>query len=166
MLMGRLPNLPDWLVGVRGVHRAEADRIGSALREQLSLQMLILVRWCLVMVHFERDLYADPDRSNLNALWWDYAERFQGLRRPEGRDEPDWASKIHLALAPVYYHNYMLGEMIASQIQHRVETTAGGLVNSTAAGAFLRDGLFRLGARFGAALGALVVVFLRLPERS
>ena len=146
MLMGRLPNLPDWLVGIRGVERAEADRIGGVLRDQLSTQMLILVRWCLVMIHFERDLYGDPDRDDLNTLWWDYAERFQGLTRPEGRDEPDWASKIHLALAPVYYHNYMLGEMIASQIQHRVEATAGGLVNSATAGAYLRDGLFRLGA--------------------
>jgi hypothetical protein len=24
----------------------------------------------------------------------------QGLRRPEGRTAPDWASKIHLAVAP------------------------------------------------------------------
>jgi hypothetical protein len=29
---------------------------------------------------------------------------------PTGRDEPDWAAKIHLsgAPAPVYYHNYLL----------------------------------------------------------
>lgn len=146
MLMGRLPNTPDWLSEIRGVDRAEADRLGRVLGEQLGLQMLILVRWCLVMAHFERDLYADPDRPDLDSLWWDYVGRFQHLARPEGRRAPDWASKIHLALAPVYYHNYMIGELIASQILHRVDAEAGGLVNSAAAGAFLRDRMFRPGA--------------------
>jgi len=31
------------------------------------------------------------------------------IDRPPGRDEADWAAKIHVALAPVYYHNYVLG---------------------------------------------------------
>jgi peptidyl-dipeptidase A len=146
MLMGRQASSPEWLAAIRGMDGAEAARVGEALREQLSTQMLILVRWCLVMAHFERDLYADPDRTDLNSLWWDYVERFQHLSRPDGRDEPDWAAKVHLAIAPVYYHNYMLGEMIASQIQERIEAEAGGLVNSHEAGAFLRDRLFTLGA--------------------
>jgi peptidyl-dipeptidase A len=146
MLMGRLPSTPEWLAEVRGIGRDEAVRLGDALHEHASLGMLLLVRWCLVMSHFERDLYADPDRTDLNALWWDYVERFQQLTRPEGRSAPDWAAKIHLALAPVYYHNYMIGELIASQLQHRIDADAGGLVNSPAAGAFLRDRLFGPGA--------------------
>ena len=146
MLMGRLPATPEWLAEVGGVGRDEAARLGDDLRRHASLGMLLLVRWCLVMSYFERDLYANPDRSDLNALWWDYAERFQHLTRPEGRDAPDWAAKIHLALVPVYYHNYMLGELIASQLQHRIDAEAGGLVNSPAAGAFLRDRLFGPGA--------------------
>ena len=38
------------------------------------------------------------------------------------RNEPDWASKIHIVISPVYYHNYMLGELVASQLQHHVVT--------------------------------------------
>ena len=38
--------------------------------------------------------------------------------RPEGRNEPDWATKIHIALYPCYYHNYLLGEMLASQLYY------------------------------------------------
>ena len=146
MLMGRLPSTPEWLAEVRGIGRDEAARLGDALHEHASLGMLLLVRWCLVMSYFERDLYADPDRPDLDALWWDYVERFQQLVRPDGRSAPDWAAKIHLALAPVYYHNYMIGELIASQLQHRIEADAGGLVNSPAAGEFLRDRLFGPGA--------------------
>ena len=46
-------------------------------------------------------LYAD--RDDLNSLWWNPVERLQLVKRPAGRDEPDWAAKIHVAVAPVYY---------------------------------------------------------------
>ena len=42
------------------------------------------------------------------------------MRRPEGRDEPDYASKIHIVTAPVYYHNYMMGQLFASQVHHAI----------------------------------------------
>lgn len=35
-------------------------------------------------------------------------------------DAPDWASKIHLVTSPVYYHNYLLGELLASQLHHLI----------------------------------------------
>ena len=42
------------------------------------------------------------------------------IKKPEGRNEPDWAAKIHVALYPAYYHNYMLGELLASQLHHHI----------------------------------------------
>jgi peptidyl-dipeptidase A len=69
------------------------------------------------MLHFEKAMYENPDRD-LNKLWWDCKERFQLLRRPAGRDEPDWAAKPHFTIAPVYYHSYMLGELFAAQLRH------------------------------------------------
>src|SRR3712207_7886821 len=38
------------------------------------------------------------------------------------RDEPDWAAKIHVAVAPVYYHNYVLGHPIPSQLRSYLES--------------------------------------------
>ena len=38
------------------------------------------------------------------------------MHRPDGRHAPDWAAKIHLAAAPVYYQNYLYGELFASQL--------------------------------------------------
>ncbi|MEJ7639414.1 MAG: hypothetical protein WKF75_15920 [Singulisphaera sp.] len=58
-------------------------------------KLLIFSRWCQVMFRFERAMYADPDRD-LEALWWDLVEEYQGLRRPESRHAPDFASKIHV----------------------------------------------------------------------
>ena len=79
----------------------------------------MFARWVQVMVRFERALYADPERD-LDRLWWDLVERYQRVKRPEGRRAPDWAAKIHLATAPVYYHAYLMGECTASQLHRHV----------------------------------------------
>ncbi len=59
-------------------------------------------------------MYSDLSQA-LNLLRWKYKEKYQRLLRPEGRNEPDRAAKIHIALYPVYYHNYILGELLACQ---------------------------------------------------
>lgn len=33
---------------------------------------------------------------------------------------PDWATKIHVATSPCYYHNYHLGELLASQLYNTI----------------------------------------------
>ena len=33
---------------------------------------------------------------------------------------PDYATKIHIALYPCYYHNYQLGELFASQMHYYI----------------------------------------------
>ena len=137
MLMGRLTRSRDWLAREASVE-VGADDAGD-IQRQLRLAMLVSARWILVMVHFERALYHDPDRPDLNALWWDLVEELQMVRRPPERDEPDWAAKIHLALAPVYYHNYLLGEMMASQL-------GAAIAREGDVGGFLRERLFSLGA--------------------
>lgn len=126
MLFGRLSKNPVWLREWAGADPASlatrAEAVARAVREQLLVQS----RWMMVMVHMERALYRDPDQD-LRALWWDLVERFQWVRRPEGRHAPDWAAKIHFSIAPVYYHNYQLGEMLASQLQdHLLRVVLGG----------------------------------------
>lgn len=147
MLFGRLTHDAAWLHDVLGLESAAAAALADEARAQLSFQMLVFTRWMMVMTHFERALYANPGQD-LNRLWWDLVERYQGLQRPEGRDLPDWASKSHIAEAPVYYHNYMLGEMTASQLQHHIEHRLGSapLIRQPQSGQWLRAGLFEQGA--------------------
>src|SRR5262249_15748108 len=64
-------------------------------------------------------MYENPDQD-LNKLWWDLVEKYQGLRRPPGRNAPDYASKIHVVNTPVYYHNYQMGQLFASQVHHAI----------------------------------------------
>lgn len=88
----------------------------TALKMQRN-QLLIFSRWCQVMLRFEKGMYENPEQD-LNKLWWDLVEKYQLLKRPAGRNAPDYASKIHICSAPVYYHNYQMGQLFASQVHH------------------------------------------------
>lgn len=153
MLFGRLSRNPEWLVEYAGMPEQEARAAATPLERARTATLLVGARWMLVMTHFERALYEDPEQD-LNGLWWDLVERFQLIRRPPGRDAPDWAAKIHLSVSPAYYQNYLLGELAASQLQACIleEVLGAGddrdrrYVTSPAVGAYLRDRLYRPGA--------------------
>jgi peptidyl-dipeptidase A len=149
MYFGRLTKSPAWLADALGVELDAREIVD--VEEQLRTQMLVATRWMLVMAHFERALYANPDRDDLNDLWWELVERFQKIRRPEGRDAPDWAAKIHLSAAPVYYHNYLLGELTASQLSATIDREvrkgdAGSITGDDRVGRFLEKRFFAPGA--------------------
>ncbi len=145
MLFGRLARSPEWLRSVAGVPPARLEELRAGLAAARRASLLVFARWVLVVTHFERQLYADPDRD-LDTAWWDLVERYQGVRRPTGRHEPDWAAKIHLAVVPVYYQNYLYGELFASQLEAALDGRAGGFVDHRAAGQFLVDAVFAPGA--------------------
>ena len=89
-------------------------------------------------------VHADPD-ADLDTLWWIW---WSGTNRCTGPTIAtfDWASKIHLAAAPVYYQNYLYGELFASQLDATLSERAGGLVDRTAAGELLVRDVFAPGA--------------------
>ena len=149
LMMGSLVDDPAWLSGVAGVPEDELREYREELVWGARADRLVFTRWALVMFRFEQALYADPDREDLNKVWWDLVERLQLVKRPPGRDEPDWAAKIHIAVAPVYYHNYVLGHLTASQLRHYLDTyiTQGPFFMSEVAGRYLIEAVFGPGAR-------------------
>jgi peptidyl-dipeptidase A len=151
LMMGALAEEPGWLGKIAGVSESVLDGYAERLATRRKADGLIFTRWALVMFHFERELYADPDRADLNSLWWDLVERLQLVKCPPERDEPDWAAKIHVAVAPVYYHNYVLGHLIAAQLRHHLEerVTGGPFFMSEVAGRYLLEAVFGPGARNG-----------------
>ncbi len=114
MMFERFCTDSRWLK-VYGVDVADATTFDEASRRQRRDKLLIFSRWCQVMLRFEVELYKNPTQD-LNQLWWDLVEKYQLVRRPEGRNAPDYASKIHVVSAPAYYHNYMMGELFACQV--------------------------------------------------
>ena len=146
MLHGRRTRDPIFLETYCGLSpEAAADPFHSAF---IRRSLHVLAAWVQVMTRFERALYADPD-GDLGAIWWDLVERHQLVTRPAGERPDDWATKLHIALAPVYYHNYLLGEITASQLEWALERETGSSSpagDPARAGAFLRDRFMRFGA--------------------
>jgi len=118
MMFERLSKRRAWLEKM-GVPMTDPDGFADAGARTLRYQLLIFSRWCQVMLRFEKGMYEEPDQG-LSDLWWGLVEKYQMVRRPDGRKAPDYASKIHIVSAPVYYHNYMMGELFASQVHHAI----------------------------------------------
>jgi len=118
MMFERPARSADWLQKM-GVSVADPKGFNETGERMLRNQLLIFSRWCQVMLRFEKELYANPNQD-LNALWWDLVEKYQMMKRPEGRNAPDYASKIHIVVAPAYYHNYMMGQLFASQVHSTI----------------------------------------------
>ena len=94
------------------------------------------------MTFFEKALYEDPDQD-LNKLWGETTARYQLLDPLSDRNKPDWAAKPHFVIAPVYYHNYMLGELFAAQVRKSLEAQSQNDLKEF--GRLLREKVFQPG---------------------
>ncbi|MCX6163115.1 MAG: M2 family metallopeptidase [Ignavibacteriae bacterium] len=155
MIFGRFSSNTAWMKDMKVINDEGVKQIGDAGLKSLRLQQLVFSRWSQVMYRFEKSMYENPDQD-LNKLWWDLVEKYQGLKRPEGRNEPDWASKIHIATAPCYYHNYLMGELLASQFFYYVcdnviktkEYNTQSFVGNPEVGKFFKEKVFAPGAKY------------------
>lgn len=154
MLFGRFALNPTWLHDIIGISSKEKESIADECRKSLKLEQLIFSRWVQVIYRFEKAMYANPDQD-LNMLWWNLVEKYQQLKRPEGELKADWAAKIHIALYPAYYHNYMLGELLASQLYFyikdkvlKLEEPETSFNNQSDVGEYLKNLFFAPGALY------------------
>jgi peptidyl-dipeptidase A len=152
LMYGAMSKNEQWLKEFLGLEAAEAARAGAAAREALQAEKLIFSRWAQVMVRFEQGMYADPDQD-LGKLWWDLKRKYQLLNPPEDTGQPDYAAKAHIVTTPIYYHNYLMGELFAAQIRAQIaKDVLGGadpvrasFINQPAVGAWLRERVFAPG---------------------
>lgn len=144
IMCGRLTRNPRWLTAVAGVAEADVAAIARQLARSSAIQSILFARWVLVMSHFERALYADPE-ADLDAVWWDLVSRFQSVSAGDAEVQGAWTAKIHVAAAPVYYHNYLLGELLASQLETLLDRRFDGFVGDRRAGEVLKKELFHHG---------------------
>jgi peptidyl-dipeptidase A len=141
---------PQWMNNMGIVDSAENIQISVDSRSVLRLKMLVFSRWAQVMYRFEKSMYENPDQD-LNQLWWDLVQKYQMISKPENRNMPDWATKIHIALYPCYYHNYLLGDLLASQWFNYITTNISknqSFAGDKAVGDYLREKVFKPGARY------------------
>jgi peptidyl-dipeptidase A len=152
MFFGRLSRNPIWMQQMLELSDEQRVEIEKVSGKYAQLKQLIFSRWAMVMYNFEKQLYANPEQD-LNSLWWQTVDKYQLVKKPQGRNKPDWAAKIHFNVAPCYYHNYMLGELLASQLHqhivHNILNLESGenvsYVGLSKAGDFLAKKVFEAG---------------------
>ena len=155
MFFGRLSRNPAWMQQMLALTDRQRAQIEKVSGKYAQLKQLIFARWDMVMYNFEKQLYANPEQD-LNSLWWRMVEKYQLVKRPQGRNEPDWAAKIHFTIAPCYYHNYLLGELLASQLHNHMTREILKLesdknlshIGRRELGDFLREKVFEAGALY------------------
>lgn len=155
MLFERFATNPEWLKQFIGISQQEADKISEDCFKTLRLEKLVFSRWAQVMYNFEKNLYENPDQD-LGKLWWDLVEKYQMIKRPDNRTEPDWATKIHIATSPCYYHNYLLGDLLASQFFFTVgekvlkskEPLKETFIGKKEVGQYFTENVFKPGAKY------------------
>ena len=147
MLYGRFSKNPAWLERFVGLEKAQTEQLTPLIEKSLRWQMLIAGRWMMTFSFFERELYENPDQD-LNTLWWKLVKDTQFVNPPDNQDYPHWAAKIHFTLAPVYYQNYLLGELTTSQLQAHIEKEISADLFTEKAGEFLIEEFFKPGARY------------------
>lgn len=153
MFFGRLSRNGAWMQEMLDLSDQQRAEIEEVSDKYARLKQLIFIRWAMVMYDFEKQLYANPDQD-LNTLWWQMVEKYQFIKKPQDRDDSDWASKIHFTIAPCYYHNYVLGELLASQLHHHLTFNVLKLesdkdvsyIGKKEVGDFLRKKIFEPGA--------------------
>lgn len=154
-LFGKLAFHPVWIKKVLNVPESIVENIRQDAINLIKMNQIIFARWVLVMYNFEKALYKNPD-DDLTKLWWDLHYKYLRIIPPERKNKPDWATKIHIVTSPCYYHNYLLGEVLASQLNNFIHINILNsdniwdtvIIDKNEVGDYLINNLFRFGALY------------------
>ena len=119
---GQRPYLKS--VGLLSDDAAKADPVTWLLDSALDGASIVFLPFSAgVMTHFERDFYAGtiPD-NGLNAAWWGYAHKYQGIAPPTPRAETlcDAATKTHVNDDPAQYYDYAIATVLKFQLHDHI----------------------------------------------
>jgi oligoendopeptidase F len=83
---------------------------------------------------FDQELYRQPLQSldDINHLRWSLEKELLG--KTSGGSEPAWARIIHYTVAPVYLHNYFMGDALDYTLHAQFQAQAGESVSSDPTG--------------------------------
>jgi peptidyl-dipeptidase A len=118
-LFARFSSNPEWMEEIIPITSREKLYIEDKCKQQHLMDKLVFSRWAQVMYRFEKGMYENPDQD-LNELWWQLVSQYQLVNRPPDWNNPDWMTKNHILLKPCSYHNYMIGELLASQFFYHI----------------------------------------------
>jgi peptidyl-dipeptidase A len=121
---------PIWLEEMGVLKKQTARRLSGRLARFNVADTLIFMRWAMVVTAFEKEMYRRP-KQDPDRLWWKLTSDILLIEPPDKSPKGVWAAKHHLIFAPVYFQNYLLGELFAHQLLRKMQ---GELQEAQAAG--------------------------------
>jgi len=152
LLLGSLTKNEEFLHQVVKVSDSDAARYAAGVSRNLQMEKLIFCRWTQVMLHFEKGMYNNPDQD-LNQLWWGLKKKYQLLNPPDDMSGADYGAKMHIVSYPIYYHNYMMGDLFSAQVHYYIANNILGIddphktcfFGNQKAGQYLKEKVFAPG---------------------
>jgi len=137
-IFGYIPQHPDFLRSM-GLSDEELSGARQALLGPLFHYLRQRTAYCL----FEHAMYKDTTQD-LDALLGQVESE---ILRCSLNPSPRWASNAWYVNYPVYWHNYVLADVIASQVHEHLRQNIGDLYNSKAAFDYCINAYIAPGAR-------------------
>ncbi len=112
----RMAAYPNWVLSMGIFSAGQACDIRGTTLRAMRQDQLFTCRWWMTVYYFEKRMYEDPD-VDLDSLWQELFFRF--LRIEPGKDRighSDWAMENYFSFHAVQAHNFVLGELWASQV--------------------------------------------------
>lgn len=136
-IFGYVPQHPDYLRSM-GLSEGEIADARQALLGPLFHYLRQRTAYCF----FEHAMYKDPTQD-LDALLGTVESKILACAN---NASPRWASNAWYVNYPVYWHNYVLADVISSQIHEHLSANVGDLYNSKAAFDYVIDTYIAPGA--------------------
>ncbi len=154
LMFGTFSKNREFLTRVLNVPENQAEKYAQSAQNSLRMEKIVFSRWAQVMVRFEREMYRNPDQD-LNKLWWNLKKKYQLLNPPDDMSGVDYGAKNHVVTTPAYYHNYMMGDLVASQVRHYIcanilktaDVKNACFFGQKAAGQYLKGKVFSPGSK-------------------
>ena len=150
----RMAAYTNWVFSMGVFSAGQAYELQSTTLEAMRQDQLFTSRWWLLIYHFEKQLYKNPD-ADLDILWRDLFVRYLKVEAGDERiGYSDWVVENYFSQYAVHAHNFLMGELWASQLLHHLcqnDSRLGNegnpnIVGDGNVGTFLKRYVFQAGS--------------------
>lgn len=131
---------PAWVR--QNLELSEGDLMRYCLQARFAA--LVWMRKLLVNIRFEHALYT-REGEDMDALYLEFQRRFLEADLPASAG-CRWASDQMIVSHPIYWHTYLVAELIAHQTREAILAEDGALLDNPKVRSFLMDRYYKPGA--------------------
>lgn len=150
----RMAAYPNWVLSMGVFSAGQTFGLKGSTLRAMRQDQLFTCRWWLMMYDFEKRMYENPDQD-LDVLWASLFSKYMRIDLGSERlGLSDWAAENYFSMYAVQAHNFVMGELWASQLlEHlcQIDSRMGkesnpNIVGDGDAGQYIKRYVFHPGA--------------------